>query len=151
MSLAASLFTAALRYRATLSPAVRPVHPQPFLLPRNIWLKTQSLNLAHQVPPASALRASVTGLFSQRFVTFSFCTHIVSPSHPTPLFPLGECFESYLKGYRIWESFIRCWEGSCFSSSRFPDTAHSYVATVSPSSSLSHHGYVSLSLCPEPS
>lgn len=117
-----------------------PIHPQPFLLPLCIWVKSKNWSLVHQIPPTSALRASGTRLFSQDSVTFSFCTHYFSfPAHKSLCLRM---FEFYLKGHLIWEGFAGTLEGSCFFSSRLPDNAHSFTKVhsgVSRFSSLSHH------------
>lgn len=73
----------ALLHSGTTQPLLsRLIHPQSFLLPLFIWIKSKNWSLAHRIPPTSALCASGTRLFSQDFVTFSFCTHYSSfPPH----------------------------------------------------------------------
>lgn len=107
-------------------------------------LKPGTSNPSHLSPQCFWNKTSLTGLCNLLLLHTLFLL-------PTPhLSLLSESFESYLKGHQIWGGFARTLEGSCFFSSRFPDTAHSFTAVhsgVSRFSSLSPNGDVSLPEC----
>lgn len=126
-------------------PAVHANSPSAFSASPLPLGKVQKLKPGTFSPPSFWNKASLTGLCYLLLLHRLFLL-------PTPhLSLLSESFESYLKGHQIWGGFARTLEGSCFFSSRFPDTAHSFTAVhsgVSQFSSLSPNGDVSLSECP---